>query len=164
MAGAGIDRRTWMVGTACGVTLLACDRGRDRGAPATVPPEAAALFAELGPGTRLDRWTIVAVHPVRHGALPVVLRAGDGAPYQIDVLSRDSAGPPGVAQTRALSLFVVNRGDGDTPTDEEQGLGAMALAQALAEREAAGASLPTLSTFAERQAEHPDGAFAVPLG
>ena len=162
--GAGIDRRTWLLGTACAAALVGCDGGRDGGASGTVPRQAAALFAELGPGTVLDRWTIVAVHPVRHGALPVVLRARDGAPYQVDVLARDPAGPQGVAETRALSLFVVNRGDGGTPTDEEQGLGAMALARALAEREASGAALPALSTFAARQAEHPDGAFAVPLG
>jgi hypothetical protein len=48
---------------------------------------------------------------------------------------------------------------GSRPTDEEQGLGAMVLAQAL-RSEAAPAGLLTL---AERREQHPRGSFGVPL-
>lgn len=145
---------------------MACDR---KDAPAiesadALPPEAEALFRDLKPGSKVEQWTIVAVHPVRHGALPVVLAGADGRRFQVDVMAIDPGGPLGVANTKTLSLFVANRGDGDTPTEESQGLGAMALAAALAERETAGAEPPTLVTFAKRAEQHPGGAFAVPLG
>ena len=144
---------------------MACDSPREtHDAPTKVPPEAVALMGELGPGVAVGRWTIIAVHPVRHGALPIVLAGEDGARYQVDVLARDPAGALAVANTETLSLYVANRGDGGTPTDEGQGLGAMALARALAKREATGARLAGLSTFSERASKNPDGSFAVPLG
>ena len=145
---------------------LACDREQADAGPATptMPPEAEALFRDLSPGTKVEQWTVVAVHPVRHGALPVVLAGEGGERFQVDVMARDPGGPLGVANTETLSLFVANRGDGDTPTEESQGLGAMALAKALGERESNGAKPPTLVTFAKRAEQHPDGAFAVPLG
>jgi hypothetical protein len=106
----------------------------------------------------------VRVHPVHLGAVPVVLATESGQRYQVDVLARDPAGPEGVASTHALSLYVVDvqaarESDGSRPTDEEQGLGAMMLAQAL-HGEAPPAGLLTL---AERQHQHPRGSFGVPL-
>ncbi len=130
------------------------------GAPAA-DPEVALLFGDIRAGARLDRWVVESVHPIRFGAVPVVLRAAGGARFQVDVLRRDGAGPSGVACTASLSLFVSNRGDGATATDEEQGLGAMALAAALAEREAAGARVPALSTHSERRQRHPLGSYSV---
>lgn len=163
----GIGRRTILGGVAAvAAGAIACDREQapaSASAPA-LPPEAEALFRDLQPGTKVEQWTVVAVHPVRHGALPVVLAGADGQRFQVDVMAIDPGGPLGVANTKTLSLFVANRGDGDTPTDESQGLGAMALAAALGERETAGVEPPTLVTFAKRAEQHPDGAFAVPLG
>jgi hypothetical protein len=121
------------------------------------------LLAGLRPGTTIRRWTIVAVHPVKLGAIPVVLATADGTRFQVDVMARDPNGPSGVAQTEHLGLYLRNRGDGHTATDEEQGMGAMSLARALRAREAEGASMPALLTLAERHRRHPDGAFAVPL-
>lgn len=99
------------------------------------------------------------------GAVPVVLATATGQRYQVDVLARDSQGPQGVANTEQLSLFVVNsqgstHADSERPTDEEQGLGAMALALALTEE------VPPagLLGHGERRRRHPDGAFAIPLG
>jgi hypothetical protein len=111
-------------------------------------PPAAPLGDAIGAGASLGRWTVVAVHPIHHGAVPVVLATADGRRYQVDVLARDPAGPQGVANTEQLSLFVANHGDGRTSTDEEQGLGAMALAVVLLQ---------------ERSTRHPQGAFGVPL-
>lgn len=112
------------------------------------------------------RWTIVAVHPARMGAIPVVLATASGARFQVDVLRRDSdpTQPLGVGNTAALSLFLANRGDGRTSTDEEHGLGAMALADALREREARHTVPAALSTLGERALRYPTGAYAVDLG
>lgn len=154
-------RRYWLVAVPLGLFALgAMARGWIGG---TGGPEASA-FASLEPGQVLDRWTVVRVHPLHLGAVPVVLETQSGRRYQVDVLARDPAGPEGVASTEALSLYVVDvqaeRGsDGQRPTDEEQGLGAMVLARAL-HGEAAPAGLLTL---AERQRQHPRGSFGVPL-
>ena len=155
---AHISRRTVMAGLSVGVAAVAVGVHRWRASG----PEA-QLFAELLPGTTLDRWTIVAVHPVKLGAIPVVLATADGSRFQVDVMARDPHGPPGVAETEHLSLYVRNSGDGQTATDEEQGLGAMSLARALRAREAETSSAPGLLTLAERHRQHPDGSFGVPL-
>lgn len=167
-----LQRRTWISGSTVALLGATASTGCDRGAgptgqesaPAEVPEAARPLLGDLRPGAAVGQWTLVAVHPIRHGALPVVLADANGVRYQVDVLARDAAGPDGVANTDRLSFFVANRGDGGTPTDEGQGLGAMALAAALSERERSGATLPELATFSERASAYPDGSFAVPLG
>ncbi len=153
-------RRRWLVGVPVGLVALGLGArgwlGGSSGAP--------SVFASLTAGQRLDRWTVVRVHPVHLGAVPVVLATEAGQHYQVDVLARDPGGPDGVAKTDALSLFVVDvqaspDSDGKRPTDEEQGLGAMVLAQALRAE-----ALPEgLLTLAERQRLHPRGSFGVPL-
>jgi hypothetical protein len=155
-------RRQWMIAVPIGLVALGMlARGWLGRSPASAEPSA---FASLMPGQQLDRWTVVRVHPVHLGAVPVVLATEAGQRYQVDVLARDPAGPDGVATTEALSLFVVDvratpDSAGNRPTDEEQGLGAMVLAQAL-RSEAAPAGLLTL---AARREQHPRGAFGVPL-
>ena len=128
--------------------------------PLTTEPEVRALFGPLAAGAQLDRWTVVEIHDASSGGIPVVMATAAGEKFQVDVLRRDDAAP-GVANTRSLSLYLCNKGDGRTASDEEHGLGAMALAHALAEREAAGAPLPPLLTLAERNARFPRGAFSV---
>jgi hypothetical protein len=138
-------------------------------APATVPaaPVSAsavqALFGSLRPGARVGRWTVVAIHEVRLGAIPVQLATADGDTFQVDVHRRDEdpLAPSAPANTPSLSLYLVNNGVGSTATHEEHGLGAMALADALAEREAAGAPVPALLTLRQRTAYYPGGVFAV---
>jgi hypothetical protein len=156
-------RRHWLVTVPLGVLALGfAARGWLGGAPGSGAGPSA--FPSLAAGQRLDRWTVVRVHPVHLGAVPVVLQTESGRRYQVDVLARDPAGPEGVASTDALSLYVVDvqadRGtDGSRPTDEEQGLGAMVLARALL-----GEAPPEgLLTLAERQRMHPRGSFGVPL-
>ncbi|MEM6990865.1 MAG: hypothetical protein AAF721_10220 [Myxococcota bacterium] len=165
----GFQRREWLAGAsasalATGLTLGCDSAPAADAAPKAVPAEAQALLGELRPGAAVEQWTLVAVHPIRHGALPVVLSSAAGTSFQVDIFARDAKGPQGVANTETLSLFVANRGDGGTPTDEDQGLGAMALARALAKQAPKTSALPALSTFAERASQHPDGAFSVPLG
>jgi hypothetical protein len=142
-------------GAGLGGWMLA--RGRTRGR------ELGPVFAAATPGRHVGPCTIVTVHPVVHGGVPVVLETSSGRRYQVDVLARDPAGPDGVATTARLSLFVANGGDGSTDTDEEQGLGAMALAELLAAGDRDGAPLPALLTLEQRSREHHGGSFGVPL-
>lgn len=187
--GQGIDRRRFIkgVGIAAGVVTLglrrkaraksaAVDAAAAPVAPAATaagrraipayqgpPPDEAvlALFGNLRAGSRLGPYTIVAIHGVHLGAIPVMLRAPRGDQFQVDVLKR-GAGPSGVGNSKRLSVFLANGGDGRRPSGNEHGLGAMALAAALSRREAAGTRLPSeLLTFGERAVQHPRGIFAV---
>jgi hypothetical protein len=154
-------RRYWLVAVPLGVLALGFAA---RGWLGRSTSGGASAFPSIVPGQPLDRWTVVRVHPLHCGAVPVVLETESGHRYQVDVLARDPGGPDGVASTDALSLYVVDvqaerQTDGQRPTDEEQGLGAMVLAQALH-----GEAPPSgLLTLAERQQQHPSGAFGVPL-
>ncbi len=159
----GYGRRAVVVGVgavALGAVVL--------GQAALVEGERAVdVEGSLGPvvaGATIDRWNVVAVHPVRFGSVAVVLATPEGRRYQVDVLARDPNGPQGVANTERLSLYVSNRGDGSVQTDEEQGLGALALANTLRRYEGeADAELPPLMTLEQRNAKHPGGSFGVPL-
>jgi len=156
-------RRYWLVGVPLGLLALGFAARGWLGRAVGGGAEASA-FTSLVPGQPLGRWTVVRVHPLHLGAVPVVLETESGRRYQVDVLARDPGGPEGVASTEALSLYVVDvqadrQTDGSRPTDEEQGLGAMVLAQALQDE-----AVPTgLLTLAERQQQHPRGSFGVPL-
>lgn len=157
----GITRRHWLI--AAPTALVAFGWAARRWWVSRSPEASPTAYASLV-GQRIDRWTVVRVHPIHLGAVPVVLSTSDGDTYQVDVLARDADGPQGVANTEQLSLFVVNSSrvddpDGRRATDEEQGLGAMTLAQSLtAEPVPQG-----LLTHRQRNEQHPDGAFAVPL-
>lgn len=154
-------RRTWLGIT--GAALVGAGFGVHAWWSQSRGP-AAPLGDALVAGAAIGRWTVVAVHPIHCGAVPVVLATEDGRRYQVDVLARDPEGPAGVANTGQLSLFVANHGDGRTATDEEEGLGAMALAGHLGAREAGGWTAPSLLTLQQRAAQYPEGAFGVPLG
>jgi hypothetical protein len=156
----GLWRRTWLAGA--GVALVGAAFGVQAWTSRGRAP-AAPLGDALAAGAILGRWTVVAVHPVHFGAVPVVLATAEGLRYQVDVLARDPNGPAGVADTDRLSLFVANHGDGRTATEEEQGLGVMALAEHLRAREQAGWTAPALLTLEQRAAQYPEGAFGVPL-
>lgn len=174
-ANQGSPRRRTVLAAGVGVGVLAAgglgyvifDGARRRGTSRHAPPAAdarvGALFGELREGARVDHWTIVRLHGVHFGAIPVIMRDADGSQFQVDVLRRDPAGPAGVGNTPSLSLYVSNAGDGGTGTEESQGLGAIALADALAERERAGAPVPRLMTLRERLEAHPDAVFAVTM-
>ncbi|MEZ4453786.1 MAG: hypothetical protein R3B09_30300 [Nannocystaceae bacterium] len=119
--------------------------------------------AALFDGVDLGAWSVDEVHPVRHGSIVAVMRTPGGERFHVDVLRRDPSGACGIAETPSFSLFVANRGDGETITGEDQGRGAMLLARFLSDREArlvaAGAPLPELLTHGERMRAFPDGRF-----
>lgn len=156
-----LGRRRWLIAAPAG--LLALGWAARRWWIARPGTQARGPLAELE-GRRIDRWTVERVLPIHLGAIPIVLSTATGQRYQVDVLARDPDGPQGVADTEHLSLFIVNgRPDagsaGRRPTDEEQGLGAMVLAQALGSRPAP----QGLLAHGERRRRHPRGAFALPL-
>ncbi len=117
----------------------------------------------LAVSQRVGRWTIVAIHPVRFGAIPVVLEGADGERFQLDVLRRDTRPdvPDGIGHTDTLSVYLSNRGNGGKVTHEEHGLGALALAKAIDDGQV---TVPNdLLTFAQRHERHPGEAYSVPL-
>lgn len=154
-----LHRRSFVALT--GLTLVAAGCGVTDGGASTA--NAGGKLVGLQPGAELSSGRVVAIHPVQYGAIPVVLETDGGARFQVDVMARDpEVSAP--AQTDTLALYVVNAGDGATATDEAQGLSAMALAQALRERNVDETRLPELLTMSQRSDRHPDVALQVPLG
>lgn len=129
--------RRWFVG-ALGAGALATPLRAAAHVAAPITP-----FA-LPPGTRIARWIVAAIEPLHRGAVGVVLHTVDDARhrFRLEILARDSsplaARPP--AETQHFAVFVRNGGDGWSPTVEEQGLAAMALAAWIARRETAAAA------------------------
>ena len=120
-----------------------------------------ALVEALIPGDLdLGSWSLEKVHAPRLGAIAVVMRSPQGEAFQVDVLRRE-AGVQGVADTRNFSLFVANKGNGSTSTDEWQARGAKVLAHHVRRTELSGTPLPELMSFSERQSRHPFGDFGV---
>ncbi len=124
-----------------------------------------ALFGALREGSAVStHWRLEALYGVRGGGFPVVLSNRRGDCFAVEILRRGEDGPPPVATAGPLAFYLVNRGDGGSPTDETNGLGAMALASALEARLRDGAPVPPgLLTQRRRLAWEPDGAFDVPL-
>jgi len=122
----------------------------------------AKLLHPLAAGSRLARWTIVQIDPVVHGCVSVKVRTDDGHTFDLELLARDhnalAQRPP--AETERHAIFVVNGGNGWAPTQEEQGLAAMTLAQIVAKNERE-VRLSGLLTHAER-IEHHGHALLVP--
>lgn len=153
-------RRTVVAGLAVAGAAVGAGALSEGSANAEAPKSLEIGSLEPGvtlPGTQVR---IITIYPVTFGALPVVLESKEGNRFQVDVLARDTDGPQGVGNTEHYSVYVSNRGNGGTSTDETQGLAAMALARVL---EAEGASLPSLLTMRGREASHPNGTFGVPL-
>jgi hypothetical protein len=117
--------------------------------------EVASLFGDLVPGAKLAGCTIVSVHDPVAGAIPVVFTTSTGRVFQLDVLRRPTEvdAPRTVASNAAFEVSVCNGGKGEHATDEEQGLAALALADALSLRVARGAKVPALLTLREREAQ-----------
>jgi hypothetical protein len=131
--------------------------------PVALDPHTQALFAPLMASGRVGEYQLVAVHAIKLGAIPVVLATAEGTRFQIDVLRHDASvgGVNGVRSRGSFTVALHNEGAGADPTSEQAGLGAMALLDALAEREAEGASVPALATLRERTSRFPRAVFAV---
>jgi len=114
----------------------------------------------LPPGQRFGRWRVISVLPVRLGAVPVVLESRRGERFQVDILRRDRStrARRGLAETREYSLFLLNRGQGDTPTQEDHGLAVLWLAALLRPREQSSGPVALL-TQRERNQRFPRGKF-----
>jgi hypothetical protein len=147
-----MDRRRFLSVAAAGGAILAARPRWAKGAPRALRPVNALNLTD---GTRVERWTIVEVGTVEGGGVAVSMATESGERFQVDVLARDDAAP-GVARTASLDLYLCNQGDGHKRSDEEQGLGAMALARALE-----GVSVPGLLTLRERSARFAGGAFVL---
>jgi hypothetical protein len=117
-----------------------------RAAP-TRPPE-------LVPGMKLGPCKLTRLLPVERDALPFELQDPSGELFVVEAHRRDES-RPGIARAGSLDVYLVNGGDGRTPTDEARGLGAMALARVLAVRERAGLPVPQVATIVERWNRHP---------
>lgn len=133
----------------------------------TVPaasPDALSVLGGVTAGTRVGPWHVAAIYDFHLGAVPVVLESSAGGRFQVDVLKRDTrpGAPKGVADTRHLSLFLSNKGNGATPSDEHHGLGLMALAAAVQQRESFAAPKGLL-TLAERVVQFPRAGYSVPV-
>ena len=123
-----------------------------------------ALHECLPEGLRFGRWRVVAVHPVKHGAVPVVIESRRGQRFQVDVLRRDRhpQAKAGVGETRLYALYLANNGRGSKPTQEEQGVGLLWLAAMLRPREMRQRATQLL-TQRERMRMFPRGRFEVVL-
>lgn len=119
-----------------------------------------SLREELPEGTTFGRWRVVSVHPVRCGAVPVVVETRSGERFQVDILSRDrrQGARRGIAQTHNYALYLSNTGRGAKPTPEEHGLGVIWLAALLRAREIQ-APRASLITLRERLLRFPAGHF-----
>lgn len=120
-----------------------------RAGAAVSGPSAAAL--PLAAGTKVGACSVIAVEPVREGAIPVRMTDSQGQTFVVEVMRFDPAAP-GVARAGSLAVYLRNGGNGAKATNEEHGLAAMALARVLAAREAAGATVPRLASVRERSA------------
>jgi len=97
-----------------------------------------ALLAPLGPGEKIGRFTVEAIRPLAEGAVTVSVSGEDGAAFQLEILARDASplAPRAPGETSRFAVYVRNGGDGFAPTNEEQGLAAMALAAIVKRNEA----------------------------
>ena len=128
-----------------------------------VVPASVATAATIGrdSGANIGDYSVVAVHEVHHGAIPVILENANGRRFQVDVMRRLAGSPEAPASTHALSFYLANEGNGSKKSREALGLGAMALASAVAVR---GGAIPAeLLSMTERSARFPGGNFAVAI-
>jgi hypothetical protein len=144
-AGALVASGVGITGLLTGADPAACDK----------------LLFPLKPGSALGPWTVLKIGPRQHGAIEVELRSQDGSSFVLEILALDrspsAAAPPG--QTKHLAVHVRNRGDGASPTDENHGISAMALAEVIAANESAESAVGLL-TLAERLEKHADILFS----
>ena len=97
-----------------------------------VSAETQAAFELVSPlvaGSQLGAWKVLAVLPLREGAISLVMAHGNDERFQLDVVARGRQRAPG--ETDFFQVMVVNRGNGSTSTSEAEGLAAMALADVI---------------------------------
>lgn len=117
----------------------------------------AQLLRPLEAGSRFAKWTVAQIDPIVDGMISVKIRSDEQHTFDLEIMARDTSAlaqkPP--AETAKFAIFVVNGGDGWSPTREEQGLAAMTLAKIVEKNEHA-VDLPGMLTHAERIRHHRD--------
>jgi len=112
-------------------------------APADAPgpgPEVLAFFGPLADGEPFAGWALAGIDGPQAGGLPARLRGPAGLRVSVELRPRDARSPPSPAMSETLAIYVRDR---DMPPGGLTGV--LALAQALREREAAGARLVGLT-------------------
>jgi hypothetical protein len=136
------EMMTWLGVGAVATPALAGKGEPDPHAPTVTP------FRGLEAGMTLYQvWEVVAVYGPTHGGVAVHLRDGVHD-FRLNVLKRDDAGIPGVAQSKSLAVYVCNQGG---PTNEREGQAAMAMASWLQHFEETGGRVPELQTLRQHQ-------------
>lgn len=132
---------------------------------AVADADSRATLAGLEPGQVIEgHWRVESVFAVRAGAVPVILSTTHGERFAVEIFRADpSSGAAPLGEAPGLALYLVNRGDGSTGTDEAAGLGVRALGRALAARRAGEEAPASLTSLGERQRRHPGGIFTVPV-
>jgi hypothetical protein len=155
-----LGRRSFLGGIGATAALAA---RRALHAPSSRPPATPSVTGRAGEragaaelaafgvaaGARFGSCTVLDTFCTEEGALAVRLQGSDGRRLQLELLRHDPR-TPGVARAGIVDVFVNNGGRGDTATDEEHGLAAMALARHLAGLPSASQALLPLPTLAER--------------
>lgn len=108
----------------------------------------ALLGEELSRTRRLGAVTVTDVKGVEEGAIRIDLRPEQGDAFRFEILKKDPAGPPGIAETGTLSIYLIS--EPGSRTLEYQVSAAQELAKRLAAEEARGAKVPELKSMRER--------------
>jgi hypothetical protein len=122
--------------------------------PASREPDQPDPFLADLVGRDLGPYRVDYVGAIERGGIPVILAIGAHR-FRVDVLRVDPSDPTtGIGVAGSAAVYLRNGGDGTTATDEQQGLGAMALAHEILrrEREEGRVPSPALLTRGERDA------------
>ena len=124
-------------------------KGQGQGPERQADAEVLALLGEeLSRTRRLGTVTITNVKGVEDGAIRIELRPDQGDAFQFEILKKDPAGPPGIAETGTLSIYLISAPG--SRTLDYQALAAQELAKRLAAEEARGVKVPALKSMRER--------------
>ncbi len=106
-------------------------------------PEVLVFLGPLATGEPFAGWVIERIDPRRQGALALALRGPDQLAVEVELRPLDARSPLPPASSETLAVYIRSRGRGrETPAGAIAGV--LALAEALREREAAGARLAGL--------------------
>ena len=160
MPGRTVSRRMIVGLLGSGVALApAVGQALSRQAPERAePPKRDAgeeLLAPLGRGDKIGRFTVDEIRPLAEGAVTVAVSDADRRAFQLEIMARDASplAPRAPGETSRFAIYVRNGGDGFAPTNEEQGLAAMALAE-IVKRNEAGVSVEGFLTHEGRFSQH----------
>ena len=87
--------------------------------------------------------------------MTIAVSGAERRAFQLEIMARDASplAPRAPGETSRFAIYVRNGGDGFAPTNEEQGLAAMALAE-IVKRNEASASAEGFLTHEGRFAQH----------